>query len=104
MDKAQKKLFDRYSTVGDPASFSSLERLWQSGKKTVSRKDILNFLQSKDSFTLHRNRRRRYLHNYYKVMDMFRLVELDLADLKSIQSFNDNFRYLLIFIDVFSKQ
>lgn len=100
----KQQLFDRYSKVGDPASFSSLNRLWQAGKKKVSQKDILNFLQTKDSFTLHRNRRRKFLHNFYKVMDMYRLVELDLADLKSLQSFNDNFRYLLIFIDVFSKQ
>lgn len=101
---ARKKLFERYSTVGDPASFSSLNRLAKYSNKQVSRKDILNFLQSKDSFTLHRNRRRRYLHNFYKVMDMWRLVEIDLADFKSLQSFNDNYRYLLVFIDVFSKQ
>lgn len=98
MDKVK---FD-YSNVGSASALSSAQRLHKGRKIPI--KSIENFLKSKDSYTLHRQVRKNFTRNYYKVEKIGQLFEIDLMDLSNLKKFNNNVRYLLMAIDVFSKQ
>ena len=56
-----------------------------------------------DTYTLHKHIRRRFKRNRVMVGGIDQQWQMDLADMQSMQKFNDGYRCLLICIDVFSK-
>ena len=58
---------------------------------------------SQDTYTLHKPIRRRFKRNRVIVGGIDELWQMDLADMQSMASVNDGYRYLLVCIDVFSK-
>ena len=54
-------------------------------------------------YTLHKPIRRRFRRNRVIVGSIDQQWQMDLADMQSMQKFNDGYRYLLVCIDVFSK-
>ena len=56
-----------------------------------------------DAYTLHKPVRRHFKRNRVIVGGIDELWQMDLADMQSMQKFNDGYRYLLVCIDVFSK-
>ena len=56
-----------------------------------------------DTYTLHKPIRRRFKRNRVMVGGIDQQWQMDLADMQSMQKFNDGYRYLLVCIDVFSK-
>jgi transposase InsO family protein len=84
------------------AGFSSLDRLSKAvkhGKRTA----IKSWLEGQDAFTLHRPVRERFQWNPYTVDNFMDVWECDLLDIQAHSKINGNYRYLLTFIDVFSK-
>jgi len=61
------------------------------------------WLETQDAFTLHRPLRKRFPRNPYTVNNIDDVWELDILDLSSLKKFNNNYRYLLQVIDVFSR-
>ena len=55
-----------------------------------------------DAYTLHKPLRRRFPRNPYTVNNLDVWVA-DLVDVQEFSKFNDNYKYLLTVIDVFSK-
>lgn len=94
-----------YSDVRNPASFSSVNKLWLASKNLnkITKADVEKWLQNQESYTLHKNIRKRFPMNKYYVNNINDLFQADLIDLKSLSAFNDNYQYLLTVIDVFSK-
>lgn len=84
-----------------PGSFGSALSLSKRTKRPL--KKILNWLADKDAYTLHKpvisRFKRRKTYSKYP----FDLWQADLADLSSIASHNDNYRFLLTCVDVFSR-
>lgn len=73
-------------------------------KKTKSnRKKTIEWLELQPSYTLHKPARRRYDRNRVIVSHIDEQWQMDLVDLQSLAKHNDNFKYLLNCIDVFSK-
>lgn len=97
-----KKLEKQYRKLGSPFALSTIQRL-QSLKK-FKKNDIQNYLQSKDSFTLHAKTWKKYPRNYFKIEHLGDLAQADLADMSRYKSVNNNYKYLLFLIEVFSKQ
>lgn len=91
-----------YSKVGNPLFLAAADRLSKAFPKR-SHKDIEKFLESKSSYTLFRNKPKRFPTNYYRIKKIGELFEADLADVSNLAKFNKNYKFLLLAIDVFSK-
>jgi hypothetical protein len=76
-----------------PGGFGSAERLYEDVK----------WLMKQDAYTLHTPMRRHFKRNCVIVGGIDQQWQMDLADMQSMQKFNDAYRYLLVCIDVFSK-
>jgi len=70
-------------------------------QKTPSQ--IKAWLETQDAYTLHRPLRKRFPRNPYTVNNINDVWEMDILDLTSLKKYNNNYRYLLQVIDVFSK-
>ena len=73
------------------------------GKFEISRMEIKKWLMKQDTYTLHKPMRRNFKRNRVIVGGIDQQWQMDLADMQSMQKFNDGYRYLLVCIDVFSK-
>jgi len=70
-------------------------------QKTPSQ--IKAWLETQDAYTLHRPLRKRFPRNPYTVNNIDDVWEVDILDLTSLKKYNNNYRYLLQVIDVFSR-
>ena len=87
--------------------FGGVDRLYKDvkkeGKFNISRTKIKEWLMKQDTYTLHKPIRRHFRRNRVIVGGIDYQWQMDLADMQSMQKFNDGYRYLLVCIDVFSK-
>lgn len=98
------KLEDIYYDVSHPAGFSSVNKLYEYVKDDgYSRKQIIDWLKAQEPYTLHRSLKRNFRTNRVVVSGISELHDLDLADMRSISEYNDNYKYLLVMIDCFSR-
>jgi len=100
-----------YYNEGSPAGFSTLRKLravevaeskTQKGKPQ-SVGSTKAWLEERDAYTLHRPVRKLFARNPYTVNNVRVVWECYLLDVQSYAKYNDNFRYILSIIDVFSK-
>ena len=101
-----------YSEPAAPSAFSSLHKLrvalrHATGKqKKTKRKtpgQIKAWLKTQDAYTIHRAVRNRFPRNPYTFNNIDDVWEIDILDLTSLKKYNNNYRYLLQVIDLFSK-
>ena len=64
-------------------------------------KSPLKWLKSQDGYTLHRPVRRRFPRRKAIVPGANFQMQADLIDFSSLKQYNDNFKYILVVIDVF---
>ncbi|XP_028397219.1 uncharacterized protein LOC114521028 [Dendronephthya gigantea] len=87
--------------------FGGVDRLYKDvkkeGKFRISRKKIKQWLMEQDTYTLHKPVRRNFKRGRVITGNIDQFWQMDLADLQSLQKFNDGYRYLLVCIDVLSK-
>ena len=72
--------------------------------KPYTLKQIQNFLQKQDAYTLHRNRRIRFPRLKTISSGLHFQHQADLIDLKSLSTYNSSYRYLLCVLDIFSRR
>ncbi|GIX66917.1 uncharacterized transposon-derived protein F54H12.3 [Caerostris darwini] len=87
-----------YKTPEKPASFGGTNALRRAVGKQVKTKDIKQWLETKDPYTL-----RNFKKNRVSVGGIDEQFQVDLLDLQSIKQFNNGYKFLLTCIDVFSK-
>ena len=95
-----------YYAPDGTGSLGGINRLYSHARSidsTISRKDVVNFLKSQDSYTLHKGRRYKFKRNQYKLKGKDDLWQSDLAQLDNISKHNDGVKYLVIVIDCLSK-
>lgn len=85
------------------ASFSNIERLWIASNKKISKKAISEWLLKQMTYTLHKPKRKKYKRNEYDVNNIGDLWQADLIDVQNIAKLNNDYKYILAVIDVFSK-
>ena len=103
MGEVLKKMASKYYyDPARPSAYSTLEKLRAAVKKKP-RGDIRAWLERQDVYTLHRRVRKRFPRNPYSVNNVMDVWECDLVDVQALRKFNDNFKYILSVIDVFSK-
>ena len=67
-------------------------------------KSPLKWLKSQDVYTHHKSVRRRFPRRKTIVPGANFQMQADLIDFSSLKQYNDNFKYILVVIDVFSKK
>ena len=104
MDKLLNKI---YRDPSNPGGFGSLKRLYNEAKKqipdiTLSR--VKDFLQGQEAYTKHKPAKRKYRTSKVITDGLHENFDLDLADMSSIATHNTGVRFLLVLIDMFSRQ
>ena len=96
-----------YTDPSKPGSFSGPEKLLEVVKKEglhkISRDEIKTFLEKQDTYTVNRFVRRKFRRSRVIAYGINDLVDADLADFSRLSKFNDNVKFLLVAIDVFSR-
>ena len=95
-----------YYDPAKPSGFATLKILQEAARQTKLGKnsgELLSWLLTQDTYTLHRPVRRTFPRNPYTVNNLFDVWECDLIDVQAFGKFNDNYKFLLTVIDVFSK-
>ena len=80
--------------------FGVVDRLYKDVKKEgtfkISRTKMKEWLMKQDAYTLHKPIRRRFKRNRVIVGGIDQQWQMDLANMQSMQKFNDGYRYLLV--------
>ena len=89
-----------YYNVVDPASYGGLSKYKPKG---YTKKEVREWLQTQDAYTLHKPTRRRFPRRQVVVYGIDHQWQADLVDLGKSASYNKGFKYLLTCIDVLSR-
>jgi len=87
------------------SAFSTLKNLQEAARQSKLGKkpgELLSWLQTQDTYTLHKPLRRKFPRNPYTVNNLFEVWECDLIEVQAFGKFNDNYKYLMTVIDFFS--
>ena len=102
----EQVLLSIYTDPSNPASFSSIKKLYEAAKKiekNISIGDVKSFLKNQLSYTLHFPTKKKFLTQKVISAKPKIIVGLDLIDMQKFSFFNNNIKYLMFFIDLFSK-
>ena len=102
-NKLLQNVYENPSNIG---SFSSIYKLYKSAKtldKNVTLKDVKKFLSTQDSYTLHKPSKKHFLTQHIIAPKPKVIICMDLLDVQNISEFNNGFRYLMLFVDVYSR-
>jgi len=96
------KLAKAYTTLSAPGSYSGVEMLRRYIDVPIT--NIRQFLTTQDAYTLHKPIKTRFKRRRIYSKGVLDLLQADIIDLSNISHFNDQYRYILTAIDVFSKR
>ena len=99
-------LLNIYQDTKNPNSYGSIQGLLQNAKKilpSIKRDDVVNFLKSQKAYTLHRVTNKRFLRRRVLAPKPGIIASCDLADLTSLAKYNEGYKYILVFVGVFSR-
>lgn len=92
-----------YYTPEHPGGFSGADKLANAVSGRFTKKQVKDWLQSQETYTLHKSASKRFPRNKYIVSNINYLWQADLSDMRSLSQYNDEYNYILCVIDVFSK-
>ena len=94
---------DKYFDPRAPGSFSGINTFHRELKDGTSKKEVTQKLRSAATYSLHAPVKRKFKTNRTVVYTKNELFQADLADVRSLSTYNKGVKYLLVCIDVFSK-
>ena len=106
VDKQNEILLNIYKDTKNPSSYGSIKNLLHAAKKqipTIKKDDIIQFLKSQKAYTLHKITQKNFLRRRILASKPGIIASCDLADLTSLAHYNNGYKYILCFIDVFSR-
>jgi len=103
----KRYLISLYFNPNNPGSYQGPERLKKAvdedGQFSITFEQIEDWLQNQEPYSLNRNVARSFQRGRVLVKGIDDQWEADLADMQSYAKDNDNMKYLLFVIDVFSR-
>ena len=102
----QELLLRLYETSKTPHSFTGIRGLLRTAKKydpTITKNDVVQFLQNQSSYTLHKITPKKFSRRKILAPKPGIIASCDLADMTQLSKYNGGYKYILIFIDVFSR-
>src|SRR5437867_5691785 len=107
MSESNDRLFTSiYKNLDNPASYSSVKRLFDEARNrnpNIKLNDVKKWLSGQNTYTLHRQARKKFLRERVHVYFIDENWEADLCDLTPMQKRNKGYKFLLTCIDVLSK-
>lgn len=110
MEKRRQHLLRKiYYDPRHQASFSGVEKRFRAAKAAskdkikLKRKDVREWVRAQETYSLHKRVRKNFTRNRVFVEGIDDQFESDLADFQSMSVYNDNYRFVLVCIDCFSK-
>jgi len=95
---------------GSPSGFTTLPKLRAAEYAERKMKDKLQsvgaikaLVEEQDAYTLHRPVRKHFARNPYTVTNVMDVWECDLLDVQAYAKYNENYKYIISVLDVFSK-
>ena len=104
--KLETFLEKTYHNPSNNAAFSSINKLYKAAKLrylNVTFNVIKDWLSSQDTYTLHKDARRKFKRNKIIVHGIDEQWQVDLVDMNTLAKENKGYRYLLTCIDILSK-
>ena len=89
-----------YYNLSAPASYGGLSKFKPKG---YTKKEVREWLESQDTYTLHKPIRRRFPRRRVVVYGIDHQWQADLVDVSRISSYSKGFKYLFTCIDVLSR-
>ena len=104
----QKYLEEVYYDIGQPGSYESVAGVWetiqeQGNPEGVTRKQVEQWLMTQPVYARHKNVKRNFRRQKILVNTMDEQWDTDLMDLHMLSRKNDGYKYIVIFIDLFSR-
>jgi hypothetical protein len=102
-----KVLSKIYYDTSNPGSYGGVKSLYREAIKVIpnlAEKDVKEWLSSQLVYTLHKPTKRRFKRNPVIAEHINENFQADLVDMQEFAKQNDNYRYILTVIDVFSKR
>ena len=99
-------LLNLYQDTEKLNSYGSIRGLLQNAKTilpSINRKDVINFLKTQKAYTLHQITNKKILRRRLIAPQPGIIASCDLADLSSLSRYNNGYKYILVFVDVFSR-
>ena len=95
---------EHYYNASHPAGYGGVKRLVDAvPPSSVRRENVERWLKGQRTYTLHKPARKRFDTRLYKTAGIDHLWQADLAEMGAYATLNDNYRYILTVIDVFSR-
>ncbi len=102
-----ERILDKvYNDPNSPSYLAGIQAVYRQAKKqlpNLTLKDVENFLQRQDVYTLHKPIRKIFPRNRVIAAGLDTDWQIDLVDLKALAKYNRGFKYLFMCIDVLSK-
>jgi len=93
-----------YKDISHPASLGGVEKLYKSVKdEGITRKDVKEFLQTQDTYTLHKVTRKKFQRRKYICKGPGHTICIDTAYMDRYKDSNNNVKFLIVFIDMYSR-
>ena len=102
-DEALADLKANYQNLGYPIAFSGISKIQKYYNNLLSTLDIENFLASSYAYTIHREPKKPKFNPTF-VYSLREQLQLDLCDIRNISKYNNNFSYIFVAIDIFSRR
>ena len=106
MGNLNEKINTLYFNPSFPVSFSNLTKFYNEAKKVIKqlmKNDLRKWSRQSATYTIHKGARKKFQCERILTMRIDYLWEIDLIDVSRIKDFNDNYTFLLVCIDTFSK-
>ena len=104
MALSREEILENYHTPGHPTAFAGVSKVVEYYNGRASQEFITKVLESSNVYTRHREYKQPKYYNPYYVYRQREQVQADLIDVQDLARHNDNVRYLLLFIDLFSRK
>ena len=107
MSDWKRYLSSIYFDVKHPASYAGAGKLYKivsnEGKFKIGRRQIQRWLQYQEAYSMTRRARRKVPRSRVIVEGIDSMWDMDLMDMVSLGKHNDQYRYVLVAIDIFSR-
>jgi hypothetical protein len=105
-DSAEDLLRQIYFDPANAGSYGGVDRLLKQAvklDKNIKLSSVKNFLKENDSYTIHRDIRRKFTRHSTIVPEIDSQWQADLVVMPALAQYNDGYVNILTVIDVFSK-
>ena len=104
-EKERDKLVSNvYFNPSHKASYGGRNKLVNALKNKVPKSKIVEWLSKTDTYTLHKQARKKFPRRPYIVTGLNHLWQMDLSVFSQFSKYNGGYKYILVAIDVFSRK